>query len=271
MTYVVQHGESGSAAFTIAEWIKRKFEDPSQAFVFEALKNLFLYPWFKRAWIVQEVALAKSIAVHCGSFCFDWKIIERFANIFMLAVAQLGDVKQWEKSKFAASCILSISPLTYAIRSCDVLQSLKNQLVDSGPPPLATILRKMRRQNASNPRDKAYAALGIGPASEREHPALQPDYGLSMARVFIHMSCYLLLKYQNLDLFSAKALAPDLSPFDTNFILPSWVVDWAIQDELFPWQMGTMRGRTCEKSTPLNQFLKPVEQYHLRRTPSRLI
>ncbi|PMD55579.1 HET-domain-containing protein [Hyaloscypha bicolor E] len=184
MTYVVQHGESDDAAFAMADWIRRKFEDASQAFVFEALKNLFLRPWFKRAWIVQEVVLAKTVTVNCGSFCFDWKIIERFSNIFMHAAGQLGDANQLEKSKFAISCILNMSPLIHAFRSCDVLQALKNELADSGPPPLATILRKMRRQNASNPRDKVYAALGIGPASEREHPALQPDYGLSMARLF---------------------------------------------------------------------------------------
>jgi hypothetical protein len=95
-----------------------------------------------------------------------------------------------------------------------------NYELKSSTLPFASILRKVRRQKAIDPRDKVYAAFGMAPLSKQGHPLLQPNYGLSKADVFIQTSYYLLLKYRNLNIFLAKTLALDLSPFN-----PSWVVD----------------------------------------------
>jgi hypothetical protein len=45
------------------DWIADLIKDESQTSVFAALKNFFSRPWFKRVWVVQEVALAKEIIV----------------------------------------------------------------------------------------------------------------------------------------------------------------------------------------------------------------
>ena len=39
-------------------------QDP---YLVEALKKLFAHPWFIRVWVLQEVALASSVRVLCGS------------------------------------------------------------------------------------------------------------------------------------------------------------------------------------------------------------
>ena len=41
----------------------------------EALVGLFARPWFRRAWIVQEVVLSSRIIVFCGSFEFSWEVL----------------------------------------------------------------------------------------------------------------------------------------------------------------------------------------------------
>jgi hypothetical protein len=42
----------------------RPLQDPH---LVEALKKLFAHPWFIRVWVLQEVALASSVRVLCGS------------------------------------------------------------------------------------------------------------------------------------------------------------------------------------------------------------
>ena len=40
-----------------------------------ALSRIFSRPYFRRSWIIQEVALARHAAVHCGPYVIDWDVL----------------------------------------------------------------------------------------------------------------------------------------------------------------------------------------------------
>ncbi|KAJ8109198.1 hypothetical protein OPT61_g7634 [Boeremia exigua] len=112
--------------------------------------------WFKRVWIIQEVAKARSAMVVCGTKSVS-------ARIFAL-IPSLLDVKQTPRSR----SILEIMPgpsrkFSWWLEEHD----------------LETLLRKFSGSKSSDPRDMIYALLGISSDAK----GLKPDYTKSLQQV----------------------------------------------------------------------------------------
>lgn len=43
----------------------------------DATEKLLERPWFKRVWVISEIALAKHTTVVCGQSRISWRVIER--------------------------------------------------------------------------------------------------------------------------------------------------------------------------------------------------
>ncbi|KAI3324016.1 heterokaryon incompatibility protein-domain-containing protein [Xylariaceae sp. AK1471] len=208
-------------------------------------------PWFFRSWIRQEVAAASKVIVRCGSREVTWTALKRSVN----SLTRL-------RSKYMASRLLFngeddeftglVGP--YKEQS-DVLRFLKKDWV-LGQPLLAEagdlrsiwyyhtggmleLLMVGRAYDATDPRDKVYAILGIAevPLNPRdlsprlvlggdikEQPVMMVDYSASISAVYQHTAKYLINRDENLDILCILPTHRDATSND----LPSWTPDWRV-------------------------------------------
>jgi hypothetical protein len=127
-----------------------------------ALSNLLRRDWFSRIWILQEVALAKKIWVSCGSQTTAW-------TAFMNVLKRLK-----MKNKL---------PTEY--RAAWNLETFRRDYQRNGPQQGVDIHAAMvqsRQCDASDPRDKVYALLGVCP--ELANVMGEPNYKLSAAVIW---------------------------------------------------------------------------------------
>ncbi|KAM7188617.1 Heterokaryon incompatibility protein (HET) domain containing protein [Naviculisporaceae sp. PSN 640] len=171
--------------------------------------------WFSRVWILQEVALCREATMLCGSE--------------QLSLQQLVEVVLWvaydNSSPYFSpqanrSRTTKLGGFMFAARH----NLLEMHLKDGPPKPFRTlyhVLRHSGTSQATDPRDKIYALLGmandIGPNME----LLGPDYSLSLAGVYLSVAEFFLKKQKNLDYWK---MMPDTPEYKSS--LPSWVVDW---------------------------------------------
>ena len=140
-----------------------------------ALSRIFGRPYFRRSWIIQEVALARRAAVHCGPYVIDWDVLATASSYQM---AQATDA---ENANDAHDAVAGITEL----KRHDHGQG--NNLVDA--------LFMSYYFNCTDPRDKVFAMLGLA-----QTRGLKPDYNLSVGDVYLRTTQFLVLAYGNLDI-----------------------------------------------------------------------
>jgi ankyrin repeat protein len=147
----------------------------------EGLKNLLCRSWFKRVWILQEVANARSAKVMCGAESVS-------ARIFAVAPALLG-----------------ITPGSHCQAVLDIMPGPSRKYSWwAGKRDLRTLLLKFRQSEASDSRDIIYALLGMS-SNGCGTAALVPDYEKSLSNVIQDAIAFLLHIY---DWESSVAVLP---------------------------------------------------------------
>jgi hypothetical protein len=137
---------------------------------FELRKGLDLLlrrPWFRRVWILQEIANAKNASVWCGT-----KSVR--ARTFALAPSLIGI-----KPERHCQAVLDIMP-----------GHLREESWWSESRDLYNLLLKFRESRASDPRDKVFALLGIS-SDARDIDSLRPDYTKDIQKVIYDTSSFL--------------------------------------------------------------------------------
>jgi hypothetical protein len=208
--------------------------------------------WFKRAWIVQEVALAKE----------PWFLSGRQSCNLNAIIGSLGILQQsrWldqlrhlaepliqtyrTKRDYPSKIALTLSHVRlYRPRETNLLNSNIGTIIGdvrismgtsegtardgsaAKRPELMRLLELYRFTESGDPRDKVYAFIGL--SAEQETRPLKVDYALKGEEVFTETVQYLLASTNNLEIFSLKK--NDLGAVKT-LKLPSWVPDFTVQD-----------------------------------------
>ncbi|CAI6339658.1 unnamed protein product [Periconia digitata] len=205
-------------------------------------------PWFKRAWVVQEIALAKSAVVVCGNKSFSWDKLSKTLSFIRttkwyhhLHTEKLRHIKTLQENPGVYKRVLQ-SKLAVGIGPL-YLDSTRLKLVGKDrshhrevnqKPPLRQLLDTHRFSKSTDPRDKIYAFLGLADrnmAPFRSNPnALVPNYNLSVQEVYTETARVLMASYQNLSLLSHVQ-----DPSQTRLSnLPSWVPDYSINLDPYP-------------------------------------
>lgn len=142
----------------------------------QALSYLLEAPWFKRVWIIQEVASAKS-----GTVLYSQH--GRTACIPMRAFAMLPSLmfKTGFRTSSHTQAILDIMPVQGQRR-----RGWWNEGHD-----LEMLLMKFQDSLSTEPRDFVYALLGISEDTLCKQ-VIQPDYAISESQVFRDTVSYLL-------------------------------------------------------------------------------
>ncbi|KAL8289952.1 hypothetical protein RB600_005107 [Gaeumannomyces tritici] len=190
--------------------------DTTAAVVHHMLPALFESPWFRRIWVIQEAASAKAALVMYGH---DAVPARTFAMLSTLPSIRIPE---------GARAALEVMP--------SLLKRLETSWWHGGRDLLA-LLCKFRNYEATDPRDKVYALLGI---SEGE-PQIKPDYEVTEGTV----------RWQVNRLFIGR-------------LFPDWsILDW---DEIN--QMG---GFVCHLSGSIDQIATSFFLWRLRNIPPRRV
>ncbi|KAK4204757.1 heterokaryon incompatibility protein-domain-containing protein [Triangularia verruculosa] len=116
----------------------------------QALEALLASPWFKRVWVIQEIACSKKASILCGRQSVPSRTFAIAPEFLDLAVD--GHVQ----------AVLDVMP---GFRRSESWWSHTRTL--------GTLLQKFRDSEATDVRDKVFALLGMAPDAEAE---ITPDY-----------------------------------------------------------------------------------------------
>ncbi|KAL1882306.1 hypothetical protein Daus18300_000792 [Diaporthe australafricana] len=173
-----------------------------------ALEEMLDRPWFRRVWVLQEVASARSAVVLCGA-----KYVHSRTFAQMPALMGLKNVDSH------AQAVLDIMPGPLRQRSWWTTSDRD----------LKALLIKFRSSQAGDPRDRIYALLGISSDASNK-TAVPPDYGVDMFTVIQRTIYHLLFKGQRNDLPTAPFWGIDTF-FNALDDLPHRVLGWYFDNE----------------------------------------
>lgn len=194
--------------------------------------------WFRRAWIVQEVALARNLTFQCGADTVSWKDIY-----------ELGMLLRESGWRHNLAEGLALNPRGGIGDEADRLLEYRDQVLSGGPEDpqfsqmfknangatsqrelwfsyLQYMIQELRRYQSSNKKDKIYAVVGL--AKRVLPPGLDdpiiPDYSLSVKDVYVSVTRLILQELPVLSCLSYVESGNRRKISD----LPSWVPDYTV-------------------------------------------
>lgn len=192
------------------------------SYEWEALARLFERAYFRRIWVVQELVVSSNAVVRCGSLTIKWEYIEYTARS-LLATGWVRALKTAYGSEVTPNFVQTISNCRASYAETKGGRGI----------PLSLLLSATRRFQATDPRDKIIAVVGLA-----DHPTVgMPvsrilDYEKPVAQLYRDVTGYLIHSQRSLTLLSS---VEDIS--DRHFHeLPSWVPDYSV------WQRHTVLG-----------------------------
>ncbi|KAH9215261.1 heterokaryon incompatibility protein-domain-containing protein, partial [Leptodontidium sp. 2 PMI_412] len=139
---------------------ERKTEPPTAG-----VEELLRRPWFRRVWVLQEVAAAKELYIACGDIAIRG---EDFYSEINGIVGFYG----------------SFTKMMRLYRPVLEFMNPNSPIFQAGTMPLSLLIEMFRSWEATDPRDKVYALLGLSSdARNANNPSLRPDYTLSQSQI----------------------------------------------------------------------------------------
>ncbi|KAI1773429.1 HET-domain-containing protein [Hypoxylon cercidicola] len=176
----------------------------------KALGLLFERRWFGRAWVVQELVLARSTIVWCGDYTFDWDSMVHVSD-FMAKRAPVNNASSPSYKKPAK------------------LAAIKKGVLDGEGNVLLHSLIRCRTYDAKDDHDKVYSLLGLAKRSDQDYPDyLNPDYQRDVAKVFTDIAKYIIGCSDDLHILAHA----EGDQFSRTPGLPTWVPDWSVKKDL---------------------------------------
>lgn len=197
-----------------------------------ACRSILARPWFLRAWIVQEVGLAKQVHVLCGRFSMDWHTLVQAC--FWIT---------WKGRSLEEEHRLPVKHpvntwVTYATPEAQAGHILRDSARKSAPRSFFDVLFRTRFHDATDPRDKIFAFLGHATAKsllEGGGHSIQVNYSMPFEELYTNVALRLLEQMQNLRLLCFVQHERQFLGFGP----PSWVPRFHRTFE--GWIMGSSR------------------------------
>lgn len=181
-------------------WQERRTPPPDAA-IWADVRALFSRAWFRRVWIVQEVAIAPTVKVICGKWMIEW--YDLFAAMEIVDQeheASNQDLRPW-------------GPFLTLAKHREWEARLKRW-------PLYLLLENYRHVDSSLKRDRFFALVGLAEDGYRDEFA--PDYKAKFEEVVLRVAEGVLAQDQGMKLLYRAGLSAQSDRF------PSWLPDWTI-------------------------------------------
>jgi hypothetical protein len=248
--------EFHSYGIPTAEEFAEEFEEPTTKWISQAIRSLnmddldalvllFERAWWARVWVNQEIALARTAVAMIGDEIIPFEqLVAHFAQGLRMAIAKssvssvmtdkdTGDSYgehtttsfrgiAWDDLSYRRKVAKRRRALFDALRRPQMMQLFSVYMEHGIQPSLADLIRLSRYQNATDPRDKIFALLSL---LSSHHPCfglVEPDYSLSLSRLYTRFSKRYIERFGTLDMLG---LAGD---GDLDSHLPTWVLDWRV-------------------------------------------
>ena len=203
----------------------------------KGLGELITRPWFRRMWIIQEVATCKHRTFMCGStskgaMFFEWELVQSIimevglADYFTIKKIMQVSESRWHETNHSIRNLFS------------TLQNAINRVENDMPPSFVELLRQSQGFDATDERDKLYALLGLC-RDAKDFPDI--DYSQVWTQVYQRFANDLVKQGHSTYLLNSAGLR------NSSLDLPTWVPDWrnppyiSFYDQLSPFTEGTMK------------------------------
>lgn len=133
-----------------------------------ALVRFFDQDWWQRVWVRQEIAMSQEATVLCGYQSVNWERVAALSHWLNLFMSDLDD----KTRKFGARH-------RSGAYSGEDLQDFRQTLQRGGDLDFQTMIIHARNCEATDPRDRVFAVLGM----VKDDGDISPDYNLTPAEV----------------------------------------------------------------------------------------
>ncbi|KAK2765753.1 heterokaryon incompatibility protein [Colletotrichum kahawae] len=177
----------------------------------KALSQLFKRRYFSRVWVLQEVALARRAILLCGKHSISWSLteIQRLDRIGLL---------EYSTSPGRRPILPGLDRLP------PILEFRAPAFRD--PSKLLQLLDITRGSQASDPRDKVFALLGLLTCPESD--GLVADYTKSTADIYASIAIWIAQRFGLPELLSRSRVLQKTLPVE--YQGPQWAPYWASDD-----------------------------------------
>lgn len=170
------------------------------------LDKFLARPWFQRVWIIQEIVFSKNIQFLCGTNYISWQDISLFAICMiqhgLVQYLSLNGPLQKTSSESGCGRLMDIFNIQGYFTSFE------------NPQPLLTALVEGRGAQATDPRDKVFAVMGMTPT------IINPDYSKATFDVYTEAA----ESVEPEDMVAMLCCVDHPQPVAGR---PSWVPDWS--------------------------------------------
>jgi hypothetical protein len=183
-----------------------RYHSPMKKEVYKALFYFFTRPYWRRMWVVQEVAMGNvNSPVLCGDQCISWQDIYQAVQVIAA-----------DESRFGREILDSVQPQMLLTWSFEVardrqlrgrtwapermwkiqetmmrIQKVQHDAyADSGWKELARALNLARDALVTDDKDRVYGILGIKAVADRVN--IKPDYNLSQSTIYSNFASELM-------------------------------------------------------------------------------
>jgi hypothetical protein len=180
---------------------------PFDSPLWTSVKALFSLPYFRRAWIIQEVVAAPIVKFVCGQWLIDWKDLYAALEILDREV-QIAEYEE-ENTDIRASWE-SFTKLAVQ-REWESRQHRWNLLM---------LLEHFRHAESTLSRDRLFALVGL--ASDGNEAEFEPDYESDFQDIVLRFAQAFVRQGRGIQLLYRAGI----SCSDHEAQLPSWIPDW---------------------------------------------
>ena len=186
------------------------------------LGKLLNHPYWSRVWIIQEVAVAKTLKVIYGQVEMQWEDLV----VYAMSSADLGTANVVDTNlDISLASLQEICVSVAGVADICRVHSMRADFQGDRKRTLADLLLASSPHLATNKLDHVYALQGL--VSFDIPKNLLPNYGeVELTELFIHTATHMLSGPNPLWILSAAGLGY-INGVRAHERLPSWVPDWS--------------------------------------------